>query len=109
MTTAEQGGASSSDYSGVPATVVFSGGETEKTITFTAATDNLEDSGESVKLGLGALPAGVAAGDKNEAVVSIANVCCSKFSLCQLWSCWIHRVRRQHDHGHGIAQCSAWE
>ena len=74
ITTVDQGGASASDYSGVPATVVFTSGETEKTITFNAATDNLEDAGESVKLGLGTLPSGVIAGDTNEAIISITNV-----------------------------------
>ena len=74
ITTTEQGGASPSDYSGVPASVVFNSGEMEKVITFSAAADNLDDGGESVKLGLGTLPAGVTPGDTDEAVVSIANV-----------------------------------
>ena len=74
LTKADQGGASPSDYSGVPASVVFNSGETEKTFTFNAAGDNLEDGGESVKLGSGTLPAGVTAGDTKEATVSILNV-----------------------------------
>ena len=74
ITRAHAGGASASDYSGVPANVVFTSSETEKTITLNAATDNLEDGGESVKLGLGTLPAGVIEGVTNEATVSILNV-----------------------------------
>ena len=34
LRTANQGGASDSDYSGVPASVTFNSGETEKTFTF---------------------------------------------------------------------------
>ena len=44
LTKTDQDGASSADYSGVPASVdVCSSGETEKTFTFTAADDYLED------------------------------------------------------------------
>ena len=62
------------DYSGVPANVTFNGGETEKTISFSAASDSDNDDGESVKLGFGrTLPAGVSAGSTNETVVSITD------------------------------------
>ena len=54
--TINEGGASGSDYSGVPATVTFSSGETEKTFTVTATEDNLEDGGEGVKLSFVNLP-----------------------------------------------------
>ena len=67
------GGASESDYSGVPASVEFSSGETSKSFSFSAAADNLEDSGESVRLSLGTPPAGVVAGATDEATVSILN------------------------------------
>ena len=73
LTKANQGGASNSDYSGVPANVTFNGGETEKTISFSAASDSDNDDGESVKLGFGNLPAGVSAGSTNETVVSITD------------------------------------
>ena len=53
---ANQGGASSSDYSGVPSSVTFNSGDTEKTLTFTAASDTLDDDGESVKVAFGTLP-----------------------------------------------------
>ena len=73
ITTANQGGASASDYS-VPGSVAFASGETEKTITFTAASDSDNDDGESVKLGFGSpLPTGVSAGTTNEATVSITD------------------------------------
>ena len=73
MSTANQGGASDSDYSGVPASVTFNSGETEKTFIFRAVEDNLEDGGESVKLSFGILPDGVTAGTTDEATVSISN------------------------------------
>ena len=73
MSTANQGGASDSDYSGVPASVTFSSGETEKTFTFTAADDYLEDGGESVNLSFGILSDRVSAGTTDEATVRISN------------------------------------
>ena len=69
-----QGGASDSDYSGVPPSVTFQPTKTSKSFTVEAVQDNLEDIGESVKLGFGStLPAGVTAGTNHEATVSIAN------------------------------------
>ena len=73
LTTTNQGGASSSDYSGVPATVTFQSGDTEESITFTAIQDTDDDDEESVKLGFGTLPARVTAGATNEATVSITD------------------------------------
>ena len=74
ITTTNQGGASASDYSGVPASVTFNAGETSKTITFSATQDTLDDDGESVKLGFGtSLPAGVSAGSPSETTVSITD------------------------------------
>ncbi len=71
ITKTGQAGASNSDYSGVPTSVTLASGETEKAITFSAATDNDNDDGESVKLTFGTLPAGVTAGSTAEATVSI--------------------------------------
>ena len=68
-----QDGASNGDYSGVPANVTFISGDTEKTIIFSAAADNDNDDGESVKLTLGNLPDGVSAGSTAEATVSITD------------------------------------
>ena len=62
ITTTNQGGASSSDYSGVPASLTFNSGETEKSFTFNATDDSVDDDGESVLLGFGTLPTGVSAG-----------------------------------------------
>ena len=73
VTKDNQGGASNSDYSGVPSNVTFNGGDTEKTISFSAASDSDNDDGESVKLGFGNLPAGVSEGSTNETVVSITD------------------------------------
>ena len=74
ITTTDQDGASSADYSGVPADVTFNAGDTEVDITFTATQDTVNDDGESVKLTFGnTLPAGVSAGNTDEAVVSITD------------------------------------
>ena len=69
-----QDGASAADYNGVPASVTFNAGETEKTFTFRAETDQVDDDGESVKLAFGpTLPTGVTAGDTAESTVSITD------------------------------------
>ena len=73
ITQAGQGGATSSDYSGVPENVTFNSGDTEKTITFSATADEVDDDGESVKLGFGTLPTGVTEGTTKESVVSITD------------------------------------
>ena len=69
-----QGGASDSDYSGVPESVTFNSGETVKSFTLTAADDNLTEPGESVKIAFGILPSTpvpVTAGAPAETTVSI--------------------------------------
>ena len=69
-----QDGASNADYSGVPANVVFNSGETEKSITFSATQDTIDDDGESVRLAFGSpLPTDVTAASPQEAVVSITD------------------------------------
>ena len=73
LTTTNQSGATGADYSGVPASVTFQSGDTEKSFTFRAAQDTVNDDGESVKLSFGALPAGVTAGTRDEATVSIVD------------------------------------
>ena len=74
ITTTDQGGASSADYSGVPASITFNAGDTEVDINFSASSDTVDDDGESVKLAFGnTLPAGVSAGTTDEAVVSITD------------------------------------
>ena len=72
---ANQGGATNGDYSGVPAnaSVTFNSGDTEKSITFAATDDSVDDDGESVLLGFGTLPAGVSAGSPATATVNITD------------------------------------
>ena len=73
LTTTNQGGAADGDYSGVPANVTFNATETEKTFTFRATQDMVDDGGKSVQLGFGALPARVTAGGTATAIVDIAD------------------------------------
>ena len=68
-----QGGATTADYSGMPTSVTFNSTDTEKTFSFAAASDSVDDDGESVKLTFGTLPTGVTAGTTNESVVSITD------------------------------------
>ena len=70
-----QGGATDGDYSGVAAnaSVTFNSGDTEKSITFTATNDSVDDDGESVLLGFGTLPTSVSAGSPAMATVNITD------------------------------------
>ena len=68
-----QGGASALDYSNVPANVVFNSGDTEKTFTFSAASDDVDDDGESVRVSFGTLPDQVSAGTHSGTTVSITD------------------------------------
>ena len=75
---AHHDGASSSDYTlsvdGVEATsVTFNSRQQSKQITLTAVDDMFDDDGESVTLGFGGLPGGVAEGTDNEVTVSITD------------------------------------
>ena len=70
---ANQGGATSADYSGLPASLTFSSGETSKLFTFMATQDTEDDDGESVKLGFGTLPARVSEGTTGETTVNIGD------------------------------------
>ena len=70
-----QDGAEAGDYT-VPTSVTFGATETEKTITFTATPDTVDDGGESVKLSFGTLPTtpiAVTAGTHAETTVSITD------------------------------------
>ena len=71
MTATPQGGASSADYSGVPGSVTFAAGETEQSFTVRATDDSADDDGESVQLGFGRLPSGVALGSPATATVAL--------------------------------------
>ena len=68
------GGATSSDLSGVPASVVFGADETRKTFTVIAQDDDIDDDGEVVVLGFAApLPERVVAGTVDAAAVHIVD------------------------------------
>ena len=73
LTTTEQDGATSADYSGVPASDSFNSGDTAKSISFSATADDVDDDGESVKLAVGTLPTNVSAGSTSETTVAIAD------------------------------------
>ena len=66
-----QGDTGTEDYSGVPGSLVFQRGDTEKSFTFSATADDIDDDGESVALGFGTLPDDVSAG--TTATVSITD------------------------------------
>ena len=73
LTENRQGGASTADYSGVPTSVTFAIGETEKTFDVTAVADSANDTGESVKLGFDTLPSGVVAGSPSTTTVALGH------------------------------------
>ena len=68
-------GASDNDYTGVPDSLTFGAADTEKTITFAATDDSVDDDGEKVELSFGSLPGGITAtaGEAAEAVVTITD------------------------------------
>ena len=69
---AVQSGASAADYS-VPASVTFNSGETQKTFTFTATEDPVDDEGEEVQLTFGTLPTAVNKGSRAQTTVRISD------------------------------------
>ena len=72
--TANQGGATSTDYTGVPANVTFNSGDTARTFTFAATDDTEDDDEESVMLSFGSvLPADVTVGTPDSSIVSITD------------------------------------
>ena len=74
LTHTGQGDTSSGDYSGVPDSVTFAADETSKTFTLTAASDDVDDDGDSVVLGFDTpLPTGVTEGSPDEATVNITD------------------------------------
>lgn len=73
LTAAPGDGATAADYAGVPAAVTFVAGATVQTFEVTAVDDGEDDDGETVVLGFGPLPAGVAAGSPAAATVAIAD------------------------------------
>ena len=75
LTHTPQGGATSADYSGVPANVTFNAEDTSKTFEFMATADDVDDDDESVLLAFGTLPGGVTAGTTNQTTVTITGDC----------------------------------
>ena len=73
VTHTPQSATSSTAYSGVPANVMFSAGETSKAFTFTATQDTADDDGESVLLAFGTLPATVQTGTTTQTTVNITD------------------------------------
>ena len=73
ITRTEQGGATSTDYSGVPDSVTFNSGEVSKTVVFAATQDSDDDDDESVRLTFGTLPPMVFNGATTTATVSITD------------------------------------
>ena len=62
LTKEHLGGATGTDYSGVPLNVTFTTEQTQRTFTVTATDDSVDDEGESLLLGFGPLPEGFAPG-----------------------------------------------
>ena len=76
ITTTNQDGATSDDYSTMPLNVTFNSGDTSQTITFSATEDMEDELGESVLLAFGpSLPSGVSAGTPSQTTVSIKDGC----------------------------------
>ena len=73
ITRAERGGATSTDYSGVPDSVTFESGDTEQSFTLTAIDDDVDDDGESVRLTFGELPDRVIRGSVSTTTVTITD------------------------------------
>ena len=65
-------GATEADYRVSP-NVTFNSGETEKTVELLAVDDNVDDDGETVALGFGALPSMVTAGGRTAATVTLTD------------------------------------
>ena len=74
LTHTGQGDTSSGDYSLSATSVTFAADETSKTFTLTAASDDVDDDGDSVVLGFDTpLPTGVTEGSPDEATVNITD------------------------------------
>ena len=73
ITKTDQDGATSADYSGVPANVMFSAGQTYAFFTLRATQDMEDDDDESVKLAFGTLPSVVQAGTTTEVTFDITD------------------------------------
>ena len=63
LVVASRGGATDEDYTGIPASVVFEVGESQRTISVEVLMDDVDDPGEGIVLSLGGLAEAVSAGD----------------------------------------------
>ena len=73
LTETGRDGATSDDWTGVPSSLTFAAGDTSQSFTVTAVDDEVEDDGEMVELGFGALPEGIVAGANATARVTLMN------------------------------------
>ena len=73
LTTTNGTGTTSGDYSGMPASVDFASGETQKFFTFRAEQDQIDEDAEEVTLGFDTLPDGVSPGTTAQTVVTIVD------------------------------------
>ena len=67
------GSTTDGDYTGVPGNVVFGASDTSRTFTVAAVDDSDDDDGDSVRLGFGTLPTGIAAAGYTTATVGITD------------------------------------
>ena len=63
-------GATDADYSGVPESITFNRGETEKTFEVVAVNDDIDDDGETIALAFGTLPHRVNASGQSTITIS---------------------------------------
>ena len=66
-------GATTSDYTLLPASLTFTAGQTRRTFTVRADDDSADDDGESIMVGFGELPSGVTPGSLATATVNLAD------------------------------------
>ena len=90
LTAAVHGGATSTDFSGVPTNLIFSSGETEQSFTFWATDDSIDDDGESVTVGIGTpLPGIIRQGTTFETSVRITDDDAPELAFRKLtWKSW---------------------
>ncbi len=84
ITTTHQGGATTADYSGVPASVTFASGDTEKFFTVAAVDDEIseKDPVEMIELGFGALPDAVTGGTPATTTITFSDQPCPGVVWC---------------------------
>ena len=73
LTKTHVGGATGSDYSGIPSNVTFASNQTSRSFSVTATDDSFDDDGERVRISFGTLPTGVTAVSHTVTRVSITD------------------------------------